>query len=64
LADAIARAGSTAPDALRAALKSTDYPSILGASLAFDAHNQAHNNAVITEITDGKVKVVALRRVD
>jgi branched-chain amino acid transport system substrate-binding protein len=64
LADAIARAGSTDAEPLRQAIQSTDYRSMLGESYSFDDHNQAHNNAVITEVKAGKVHVVALRKVD
>jgi branched-chain amino acid transport system substrate-binding protein len=62
LVDAIKRAGSTDPNAVAAALKTTDYPSILGASYRFDDHNLAHNNALIQAIKGGQIKVVALSK--
>ncbi|MCC7271814.1 MAG: ABC transporter substrate-binding protein [Alphaproteobacteria bacterium] len=60
LADAIRRAGSTDAEAIRTALRATRYASALGATIAFDANNQAHNFAVITEIREGDIKVVGL----
>jgi branched-chain amino acid transport system substrate-binding protein len=57
LIDAIKRAGSTNPAAIREALTKTKYPSILGTTLEFDANNLIHNNAVILGIKDGKVVV-------
>ncbi|WP_162573607.1 ABC transporter substrate-binding protein [Variovorax sp. PBL-H6] len=58
LIDAIKRAGSTEPAAVREALTKTKYPSILGATLEFDANNLVHNNAVILGIQGGKVVVL------
>ena len=62
LLDAIKRAGSADPTAIRDALKKTKYPSILGAEIEFDANNLAHNNAVIITVKDGKVTVEGLSR--
>ena len=58
LAKAIERAGSTDPSAIRDALTKTEYPSIMGGTVKFDDHNQAHNKAVVIAITkDRKVEV-------
>jgi branched-chain amino acid transport system substrate-binding protein len=57
IADAIKRAGAADPSAIRDALKSTRYPSLLGTVIEFDANNQAHNKAAILRI-DGKSIVV------
>ena len=50
LVDAIKRAGSTDPAAIRDALAKTRLPSILGTTIEFDENNLAHNNAVILTI--------------
>ena len=55
LIDAIRRAGSTEPAAIREALTKTKFPSILGNTIEFDQNNLAHNNAVILGIRAGKV---------
>jgi branched-chain amino acid transport system substrate-binding protein len=57
LLDAIKRAGSTQPAAVRDELAKTKYSSILGTTLEFDKHNLIHNNAVILGVRDGKVVV-------
>ena len=57
LLDAIKRAGSTGPAAVRDALAKTKYQSLLGATLEFDQNNLLHNDAVILGIRDGKVVV-------
>jgi len=57
LIDAIKRAGSTDPAAIRDALTKTRYQSIMGTTLEFDQHNLIHNNAVIIGIKGGKVVV-------
>jgi branched-chain amino acid transport system substrate-binding protein len=62
LADAIKRAGSTDAKALQAALKATKYPSMMGASIEFDDHNLAHNNALIQAIEGGVIKVLGLSK--
>ncbi|MDB5817592.1 MAG: amino acid transporter substrate-binding protein, partial [Rhizobacter sp.] len=62
LIDAIKRAGSTEPAAVRDALAKTKYPSILGTTVEFDANNLAHNNAVILGIKGGKVVVLGFSK--
>ncbi len=62
LIDAIARAGSTDPAAVRDALAATKYESILGTTVEFDDHNLAHNNAIILMIKDGKVVVQGMSK--
>jgi branched-chain amino acid transport system substrate-binding protein len=62
LIDAIRRAGSTDPAAVRNALKSTKFQSMLGTVLEFDDHNLVHNNAVILMIKGGKVVVVGMSK--
>ena len=62
LIDAIKRAGSTDPAAIRDALAKTKYPSILGNPIEFDANNLAHNNAVILGIRGGKVVVLGFSK--
>jgi branched-chain amino acid transport system substrate-binding protein len=57
LIDAIKRAGSTNPAAIRDALARTRYQSIMGTTLEFDQNNLIHNNAVIVGIKGGKVVV-------
>jgi branched-chain amino acid transport system substrate-binding protein len=57
LIDAIRRAGSTEPAAVRDALAATKFESLLGSTIEFDANNLAHNNAIILTITGGKVVV-------
>lgn len=53
-ADAIRRAGSTEPDAVREALRKTGYKGILG-PIAFDEHNQSHNNLMFIKVEHGKL---------
>jgi len=62
LIDAIKRAGSTEPAAIRDALAKTKYPSLLGNTIDFDDHNLAHNNAVILGIRGGKVVVLGFSK--
>jgi branched-chain amino acid transport system substrate-binding protein len=62
LIDAIRRAGSTNPAAVRDALVTTKLPSILGTVIEFDDHNLAHNNAIILTIKGGKVVVVGMSK--
>jgi branched-chain amino acid transport system substrate-binding protein len=62
LIDAIRRAGSTDPAAVRDALATTKLPSMLGTTIEFDANNLAHNHAVILTIKDGKVVVLGLSK--
>jgi branched-chain amino acid transport system substrate-binding protein len=58
LADAMKRAASIDPAAIRDAIETTSFPSILGTKIEFDDHHLAHNNAVILRVTDGKVQVL------
>lgn len=62
LIDAIRRAGSAEPAAVRDALVTTKFPSILGNTIEFDQNNLAHNNAVILGIRDGKVVVLGFSK--
>ena len=62
LVDAIRRAGSTDPAAIRDALAKTRLPSILGTVIEFDENNLARNNAIILTIKGGKVVVVGLSK--
>jgi branched-chain amino acid transport system substrate-binding protein len=54
---AIKAAGSADPAAIRDALAKTSYSSIMGGTVSFDDHNQAHNKAVVIAIEDRKVVV-------
>ena len=58
LADAMKRASSIDPAAIRDSLETTSFPSILGTTIEFDDHHLAHNNAVILRVEDGVVKVL------
>jgi len=62
LIDAIRRSGDASPAAIRDALATTKYQSILGTVLEFDDHNLIHNNAVIFEIKGGKVVIVGMSK--
>lgn len=62
LIDAIKRAGSTNPTAIRDALAKTKFQSILGTTLEFDQNNLIHNNAVILGIRGGKVVVLGFSK--
>jgi branched-chain amino acid transport system substrate-binding protein len=57
--DAISRAGSDQPEAIRQALKTTTMPSRLGGSYAPDDHNHAHTPLQILGLRDGKPVVIA-----
>jgi len=59
LVDAIRRANSLDRHAIREAIQRTDMPSLIGGRIVFDAHHQAHNNAVILKVEGTTVKVVA-----
>ena len=59
LADAIRRAGSTDPNAVRAALEKTNYAGILG-PIRFDANHQTIANLMLLQIEKGAVVVKAL----
>jgi branched-chain amino acid transport system substrate-binding protein len=60
IADAIKRANSAEASAIRDALETTKYPSLLGATIEFDDNNQAHNKAVILRVDGSKVVVEGL----
>ena len=62
LIDAIRRAGSTDPAAIRDALTKTKLPSLLGTMIEFDENNLAHNDAIILTIKGGKVVVLGLSK--
>jgi branched-chain amino acid transport system substrate-binding protein len=62
LIDAIRRSGNASPAAIRDALASTKYQSILGTVLEFDANNLIHNNAIIFTIKGGKVVIVGMSK--
>lgn len=57
--DAISRAGSDQPEAIRQALKTTTMPSRLGGSYAPDDHNHAHTPLQVLGLRDGKPAVIA-----
>ena len=62
LIDAIRRAGSTDPAAIRDALTKTKLPSLLGTMIEFDENNLAHNDAIILTIKGGKVVVLGMSK--
>ena len=62
LLDAIRRAGKTDPAAIRDALATTKFQSILGSTVEFDQNNLAHNNAIILTIKGGKVMVLGMSK--
>ena len=62
LIDAIGRSGNASPAAIRDALATTKYQSILGTVLEFDANNLIHNNAVIFTIKGGKIVIVGMSK--
>jgi branched-chain amino acid transport system substrate-binding protein len=57
--DAIRRAGSDQPDAIKQALKTSTMPSRLGGSYSPDDHNHAHTPLQILGYKDGKPAVIA-----
>jgi branched-chain amino acid transport system substrate-binding protein len=57
--DAIRRAGSDQPAAIKQALKTTTMASLLGGSYAPDDHNHAHTPLQILGLRDGKPAVIA-----
>jgi branched-chain amino acid transport system substrate-binding protein len=57
--DAIRRAGSEQPDAIKQALKTTTMPSRLGGSYSPDDHNHAHTPLQILGLKDGTPLVIA-----
>ena len=58
-ADAIRRAGADTPEAIEAALKTTQMPSLLGGAYAMDDHNHPHTPLTILGLRDGKPAVIA-----
>jgi branched-chain amino acid transport system substrate-binding protein len=62
LIDAIRRSGNASPAAIRDALATTRYQSMLGTVLEFDANNLIHNNAIIFTIKGGKVVIVGMSK--
>ena len=60
--DAIKRAGSDQPEAIKAALKTTAMPSRLGGTYAPDDHNHAHTPLQILGVRDGKPAVIAIEQ--
>ena len=59
IAEAIKKAGSANPDAVREALAKGEFTSILG-SVKFDANHQAHNSVLLMEVKGGKLGVTGL----
>jgi branched-chain amino acid transport system substrate-binding protein len=59
VADAIRRAGSDQPAAIKQALKTTTMTSLLGGTYAPDDHNHAHTPLQILGLRDGKAAVIA-----
>ena len=55
--DAIERAGSDDPAAIRDALTETDMPSAMG-QVSFDDHNQNHARVFMAQMIDGELKVL------
>jgi branched-chain amino acid transport system substrate-binding protein len=58
--DAIKRAGSDKPEAIKQTLKTTTMPSRLGGTYAPDDHNHAHTPLQIVGLRDGKPAVIAI----
>ncbi len=56
--DAIRRANSDDPVAIRQALRSTQMPSLLGGTFAMDEHNHAHVMMQIVGVRGGKLAVL------
>jgi branched-chain amino acid transport system substrate-binding protein len=59
VADAINRAGSDQPAAIKQALKTTTMPSLLGGTYAPDDHNHAHTPLQILALRNGQPAVIA-----
>lgn len=59
VADAINRAGSDQPAAIKQALKTTTMPSLLGGNYAPDDHNHAHTPLQILAVRNGQSAVIA-----
>jgi branched-chain amino acid transport system substrate-binding protein len=60
--DAIARAGSDKPEAIQAALKTTNMPSRLGGTYKLDDHNHPHTPLQIMGLREGKPAVIAIEQ--
>ena len=60
VADAIRRAGSDTPEAIKAALKTTTMPSRLGGTYKLDNHNHPHTPLQIIGLREGKPAVIAI----
>jgi branched-chain amino acid transport system substrate-binding protein len=58
LADAIKRSGTGKPAAIRDALVTTNYQSMVGGTIKFDENNLAHNKVVVLTIKGGKVVIL------
>jgi branched-chain amino acid transport system substrate-binding protein len=58
--DAIARAGSDKPEAIQAALKTTNMPSRLGGTYKLDDHNHPRTPLQIIGLREGKPAVIAI----
>jgi branched-chain amino acid transport system substrate-binding protein len=59
VADAINRAGSDQPAAIKQALKTATMPSLLGGTYAPDDHNHAHTPLQILAVRNGQPAVIA-----
>ncbi len=62
LIDALKRAKSTEPEALREAIAQTQLPALLGGTLQFDDHNLAHGNAVVQGIKAGRLAILGFSK--
>lgn len=60
IADAIRRAGKAERAAVRDALTKSRLASMVGRTIEFDDSHQAHNNAVILLLKDGKTHILSL----
>ncbi|MBM3559222.1 MAG: ABC transporter substrate-binding protein [Alphaproteobacteria bacterium] len=60
LAQAIAKAGTPTPAAIRDALRQVSYPSIMGKTIGFDESHQVKNNAVVNAVKGGKIIVLGM----
>jgi branched-chain amino acid transport system substrate-binding protein len=59
VADAIRRAGTADPQAIRVALAASTMPSALGGDYKMDAHNHPHTPLLILGLKDGHVTILA-----
>jgi branched-chain amino acid transport system substrate-binding protein len=62
LIDAMRRSGDGSPAAIRDALETTKYHSMLGTVLEFDDHHLVHNDAIIFVVKHGKVTIVGMSK--